>query len=700
MNGSDLIFNGEIVLEGTVLEDEWCQWMNGGCFSSKMVREALAEFDGDVTVKVNSGGGDPFEGEAVRASLQEHKGNVRVVVVGLAASAASLMIMSADVIEMSAGAVMMIHDPSGCMCGTADELRKEGARLDVLADVYAGVYAARSGQTTEELRQIMKDELWVGPQGAIDAGFADAVLGEDPAPVADPDGAVMTAARATFQNAQASVLMCADKMKLAASDPDAVQPTGTAGQQQAAQAATQRSMQMPPETPPAVIAPANPAPVAALNQPTEMSAEDAVQGERTRVRMIRDVALPFIVSGQLTQMQVDAVIDEGTPAAEAGNRLMATMTAAEPLRTTPAEPRGARRDETDTKIEGMTSALMRNYDGPGADYRGITLKRLAMDLAGPTRGYNDRESVRQGIMSTTMMGGAHGVSDFSYITGEVMNRRLLDEYERREPNWSAVTGAAMSAMDFRELHAVRFGGDFQLKPVSENGEYRHAVLQDQAEGLKVERRGRTVKLSFEAIVNDDMGALDRIPREFVIGARVMEAGMVWGIVRNNAALKSDNVALFSAAHGNLAAAGGAISVTSVAAGRKAIWEQRAFGTKDGDDFLSIEPDQLIVPPALEVTALQFVGATVPTKDSDENPYKSTLKAVVAGNLGASAGGSDTSWYLVSSDMPPVAHAYLEGYEAPTIQIVEGMNPRGVTMDIDHIFGAAPQEYRGAYKNAG
>lgn len=698
MNGSDLIFNGEIVLEGTVLEDDWCQWMDGGCFSSKMVREALAEFDGDVTVKVNSGGGDPFEGEAIRTSLQQHKGNVRVVVVGLAASAASLMIMSADVIEMSAGAVLMIHDPSGCMCGTADEMRKEGARLDVLADVYAGVYAARSGKTAEEIRQIMKDELWVGPQGAIDAGFADAVLGEEPA--SDPDGAVMTSARATFQNAQASVLMCADKMKLAASDPDAVQETGTAGQQQATQAATQRSMQMPPETPPAVIAPATPAPIAALNQPTEMSAEEAIQGERTRVRMIRDVAKPFMASGQLTQSQVDAVIDEGAPAAEAGNRLMATMTAAEPLRTTPAEPRGARRDETDTKIEGMTSALMRDYDGPGADYRGLTVKRLAIEMAGPNRGYNDRDSIRHGIMSTTMMGGAHGVSDFAYITGEVMNRRLMNEYTRREPNWSSVTGTPMTAADFREMHATRFGGDFQLKPVQENGEYKHAKLADEAEGLKVERRGRTVKLSFEAIVNDDMGAFDRIPRDFVTAARIMEASMIWSIFRTNAKLKSDNKALFHADHKNLAGSGGAISVTSISAARKVMWEQRAFGSEDKDDFLSIEPDQLIIPPALEVTALQFVGATVPTKDSDQNPYKSTLKAVVSGNLGAAAGGSDTAWYLVSSDLPPIAHAYLEGYEAPTMQIVEGMNPRGVTIDIDHIFGAAAEEYRGAYKNAG
>jgi hypothetical protein len=72
------------------------------------------------------------------------------------------------------------------------------------------------------------------------------------------------------------------------------------------------------------------------------------------------------------------------------------------------------------------------------------------------------------------------------------------------------------------------------------------------------------------------------------------------------------------------------------------------------------------------------------------------------NLGAAAGagGSETAWYLVSSDLPPISVAYLDGYQAPTVQTIEGMNPDKVTMNARHIFGAAPAEFRGCFRNPG
>jgi len=328
------------------------------------------------------------------------------------------------------------------------------------------------------------------------------------------------------------------------------------------------------------------------------------------------------------------------------------------------------------------------------------LRGLAMHLAGDSGFGADIDRVQRGMRSTTMMGGAHGVGDFAYITTEVMNRTLMAEYERRGSMWDLVAGAPLSAADFREMHAVRFGGDFQLKDVAENGEYQEATLSDEGEGLKVQRKGRKINITFEAVVNDDMGAFSRIPGEFAMAARVMENKMVWTLVRENARLKSDNKALFHADHKNLAGTSAAISVASIGAGRKAMWEQTAFGSKDKDDFLNITPDRLLVPGALETVAMKFVAGTTPAKDDDTNPYKGTMTAHTVPNLGAAAGGSDTAWYLISSDMPPISVARLDGYDAPTVTTLEGMSPDKVTMEARHIFGAAPTEARGAYKNAG
>lgn len=459
------------------------------------------------------------------------------------------------------------------------------------------------------------------------------------------------------------------------------------------------AVENPTPTPPVQEQPT--APRVSMQAPPDVNAieERGRQAERARQREIREMSAPFMSSGQLTEAQVSAVIDEGVPSANAANRFMSLMASAE----TPTPPAGGARimrDETDTRLEGLIGAMMRDYSGPGEQYRGMRVRGLAMELSGSQRGFNENDSIARGMRSVSMMGGAHGVSDFAYITTEVMNRTLTAEYARRGANWSIVAGTPLRAADFRELHAVRFGGDFQMKTVLENGEYHEATLNDEAEGLKVERRGRKISLTFEAVTNDDMSAFTRIPREFAMAARVMENSMVWGLIRTNAALKSDSTALFHASHKNLASSGSAISVASVGAARKAMWEQTAFGSKDADDFLQIVPDQLIVPPALEVAAMQFSVSTTPAKDTDANPFKNSLTPFTVPHLGASAGGSDTAWYAISSDLPPIAVAYLDGYESPTVQTIEGMNPDKVTMQARHIFGAAPDDFRGSFKNPG
>ena len=569
-----------------------------------------------------------------------------------------------------------------------------------MSATYARVYSERSGADAAEIRRLMAEETWFGGADAVDAGLADGVS-DEPSASTIPDD--MAAAQEMFSQAVQAMQMCIEKFSGANQSPPE-RATATAGHTQAMMAATQE-VPMDPEETSAVATPTQQTQPQAAAAPTTMSVEtpdaDDVrrQGaieERARQRAIREMARPFMSSGQLTQEQIDGVIDEGTAAAEAGNRFLAVMAAGEPPVTPAAR---ITRDETDTRMDGLIRAMMRDYDGPGAQFRGIRLRGLAMELAGGG-GFSDTARIQRGMRSTTMMGGAHGVSDFAYITTEVMNRSLIAEYDRRGANWNVVTGMPLQASDFREINSVRFGGDFQLKTVKDNGEYEEAVLADESEGLKVDRRGLKVSLTFEAVVNDDMGAFDRIPREFALAARVMESSMVWSLIRTNAVLKSDGVALFAAAHKNLAASGAAISVATVGAARKAMWEQTAFGSKDPDDFLQVSPDTLIFPPAIEVAALQFVTGITPNKTSDANPYRNTLTPVSVPNIGAAAGGSDTAWYLVSSDLPPISVAYMDEYPSPTVQTIEGMNPDKVTMQARHIFGAATSEFRGAYQNPG
>ena len=172
---SDLIKAGEIRLFGTIVKDQYIWPEDTGLFSAQMVVDALAHMQGDVTLIVNCDGGAPSEGEAIRAALEAHPGKVTVKVTGNAHSAASLMIMSADHIEMSAGSLMLIHDPSTFAGGNPAALTAAAAELDVMAGAYAGVYAARAGITPDAAREIMRAETMLTAQAAVDAGFADSV---------------------------------------------------------------------------------------------------------------------------------------------------------------------------------------------------------------------------------------------------------------------------------------------------------------------------------------------------------------------------------------------------------------------------------------------------------------------------------------------------------------------------------------------
>lgn len=703
----------ELLLYGTVGSSFWDEEF----FTAKTVRDSLAGMSGPLTVRINSGGGIATEGQAIYSALRGYGGEVAIVIEGIAASAASLIAMAGDTITMTHGAIMMVHDPATWYVdgrGTEADHLHAAKGLGVIANAYASIYAKRAGMSVDAARTIMKSETYYDGPGAVAAGFADS---------AEEDGEEFDIAAfdyRIYQHAPERLIAATSGLRrtrprasvLAMMAGTATTPTPKGkpmgkSKVTATTAAEEDDITSEEEE----EAEANAAAEASAEEEEETTAEDETEEEasaeeedETEASAARAVAIvnicarhgvsaamaaDYIGRGLTTRQVYVAIKSKGGSKVKIDGR-------APTARIT--------RDEIDTKLEGMITALMGKKDGPAASYRGLRVRRLAMELgAGPRAGrigYDETEAVRRGMRATTMMGGAIGVSDFAYITTEVMKRSLIGEYERRTAQWSLVTGSPISAPDFREIYGVRFGGDFQLKQVRENGEYESATLVDEAEGLKVQRRGRTITLSFEAVINDDMGAFDRIPREFAQAARAMENSMVWQIVRSNAVLKSDGKTLFHADHGNLAGAGGAISVTTIAAARKAMAEVRAFGSKDPDDFIAPEAELLIVPPALELAALQFTADIVPAKSADTNPYRSRFRVETVANLGAIAGGSDTAWYLIDPDLPPVQHAYLDGYEAPTVETIEGMNPDAVKMNARHIFGAAAVEFRGSYKNVG
>ncbi|MDD1499798.1 Clp protease ClpP [Agrobacterium sp. CNPSo 3708] len=167
-----VLVNGEVVLYGFVGENYW----DAG-FTAREVIEALAEVgrDTDITVRINSGGGYTDDGVSIFNALKAHKGKVTVIVDAVAFSSASLIAMAGEERIMRKGAMMMIHDPSGGVWGTAQDVESFTKYLQKQAESMAGIYADVSGDDPADIREEMKTELWLTADEAVERGFATSV---------------------------------------------------------------------------------------------------------------------------------------------------------------------------------------------------------------------------------------------------------------------------------------------------------------------------------------------------------------------------------------------------------------------------------------------------------------------------------------------------------------------------------------------
>lgn len=146
--------------------------------TAKGFSDELQDLDVDeLTVHINSPGGDIFDGLAIYQALKNHRAQVTVHVDGLAASIASVITMAADRVVMAPKASMMIHDGWTMAVGNAADMRKAADLLDKQSDIIASVYADKTGQPADFWRNRMRDETWYSADEALEAGLADEVEG-------------------------------------------------------------------------------------------------------------------------------------------------------------------------------------------------------------------------------------------------------------------------------------------------------------------------------------------------------------------------------------------------------------------------------------------------------------------------------------------------------------------------------------------
>lgn len=157
-----------------VIGEDW--WTGEGVTSKRIAGTLRAIGERDVVVNVNSPGGDMFEGVAIYNMLREHKGKVTVNVLGIAASAASIIAMAGDEIRIGRPSFLMIHN---CWCmaaGNRHDFAEMAEYMEPFDAAMADVYEARTGLPSKEIQVLMDKETWIGGSAAVDKGWADALL--------------------------------------------------------------------------------------------------------------------------------------------------------------------------------------------------------------------------------------------------------------------------------------------------------------------------------------------------------------------------------------------------------------------------------------------------------------------------------------------------------------------------------------------
>lgn len=161
-------------LNGVIAEDSWFD----DDVTPALFKNDLYAGAGDVTVWINSPGGDCVAAAQIYNMLVDYPGKVTVKIDGIAASAASVIAMAGDVVQMSPVALMMIHNPITFVAGDKAELKTAIEMLSSVKDSIINAYERKTGLNRDKLSHMMDAETWMDANAAVEYGFADSIVGD------------------------------------------------------------------------------------------------------------------------------------------------------------------------------------------------------------------------------------------------------------------------------------------------------------------------------------------------------------------------------------------------------------------------------------------------------------------------------------------------------------------------------------------
>ena len=172
-----------LTLNGTIAEESWFD----DDITPQLFKEELLSGSGDITVWINSPGGDCVAAAQIYNMLMNYKGNVTVKIDGIAASAASVIAMAGTEVLMSPVSTMMIHNPATVAMGDHNEMQKAIEMLNEVKESIINAYEIKTGLSRAKLSHLMDSETWMNANKAVELGFADGIIARNAFPEKEDD---------------------------------------------------------------------------------------------------------------------------------------------------------------------------------------------------------------------------------------------------------------------------------------------------------------------------------------------------------------------------------------------------------------------------------------------------------------------------------------------------------------------------------
>ncbi len=259
-------------------------------------------------------------------------------------------------------------------------------------------------------------------------------------------------------------------------------------------------------------------------------------------------------------------------------------------------------------------------------------------------------------------------SDFPSLLANTADKALMLGYED-EPASHRIWTRETEANDFKPVSRVAVSEAPGLDEIPEAGEYKNGALSERSESFALKTYGKLLRLTRQAMINDDLGAFTRLPQAFGLAAARLEADHVYNLLINNPTM-SDSVALFHANHKNLMT-GASLSVTSLGAAKAAMRKQKGIA---GLGVLNITPKYLIVPVALETTAEVLLTSMVDPSAQNDTANLGWIRSLELVTDARLNEDSATAWYLASSPN-----------QVDTVEVMHLAGQRGVFTDEESDF---------------